>query len=145
VTATARELLELVIGQVWGLGRTEILPELYAPDVVDHHPVPGQVPGIAGLTLAVETFHTAFPDLAMQLHGVVVDGDRAVDWWTLRGTHLGPLGALAATGRPVEFSGSDEVRVASGRIVEMWHVEDMLTLAQQLTRCEPVAALGAWA
>lgn len=138
-----RALLEQQILQVWGEGRTELLPAMYDPDVVDHHPVPGQVPGIAGLTLAVEMFHRAFPDLTMELHGTLSDGDLGVDWWTFRGTHTGPLGALAPTGLPVTFSGSDMVRVANGRIVEMWHVEDMLGMALQLAGPEPARALAA--
>jgi len=130
--ARLHQLVAAQITQVWGQGRLDLLPELYADDVVDHSPLSGQAGGREGLRVGVEAFRAAFPDLAMELHGTLADGDTGVDWWTLTGTHRGPLGALAATGRSVRFSGSDVVRVRDGRIAELWHVEDMLALALQL-------------
>jgi steroid delta-isomerase-like uncharacterized protein len=125
-------MLELAITELWGRNRPELIPQLYAPDVVDHNPVPGQRPGHDGLRDVLAAFHTAFPDLTMELHGTLGDGDRGTDWWTFRGTHTGPLFDVAPTGRRVEFSGIDVARAADGRIVEMWHVEDNLSMLRQL-------------
>lgn len=144
-TAVVRELLRRNICELWGQGREELLPELYAEDVVDHDPVQGQPPGLAGMLQVLREFHVAFPDLVMELHGAVVDGDHGTDWWTASGTHLGPLGPLPPTGRRVRFSGSDTVRVRDGRIVEIWHVEDLLALATQLVDGPPQAAVLALA
>ncbi len=56
-----------------------------------------------------------------------------VDFWTLSGTHTGPLFGIAPTGKRVSFSGVDMVRVGEdGRIAELWHVEEMLQFWQQL-------------
>ena len=35
-------------------------------------------------------------------------------------------------GRPIEFIATDIYRIANGRIAENWHLEDNLTLLQQL-------------
>ena len=126
------EMLRVAILELWGRGRAELVEQLYSPDVVDHAPVPGQRPGHDGLRDVLAAFHTAFPDLTMELHGTTGDAVSAADWWTFRGTHTGPLFGLAPTGRRVEFGGMDAVRVAGGRIVELWHVEDNAALLRQL-------------
>ena len=63
---------------------------------------------------------------------VMADGDHAVDFWTFRATHLGEFNGLAPTGRRVEFNGIDVVKVRDGRIAEIWHVEDMARMLDQL-------------
>lgn len=132
-----RELLRRNIEELWGRGDASLIPEIYAPDVVDRMPVPGQAPGHAGLVAVLETFHAAFPDLTMELHGVLAEGDRAVDWWTFRGTHRGEVMGVPATGRRVAFSGIDVARIRDGRVVEIWHVEELLRLWQQITGAAP--------
>jgi steroid delta-isomerase-like uncharacterized protein len=128
-----RELMRRNIEELWGQSRRELIPELYAPDCVDHNPVPGQAPGHAGLYAVMDAFSTAFPDLAMTLHGTLADGDFGVDFWTFRATHSGELMGVPATGRRVEFSGIDVVRVGpDGRIAEIWHVEDLASMLTQL-------------
>jgi len=127
-----RELVRRQIEELWGRSNPDLIPEMYAEDVVDHNPLPGQTPGHEGLREAIRVFSTAFPDLEMTLHGVLADGDHAVDFWTFRATHLGPFAGLAPTGRRVEFHGIDVVKVRDGRIAEIWHVEDMARMLDQL-------------
>ncbi len=126
------EMLRVAILELWGRGRAELVEQLYAPDVVDHNPVPGQRPGHDGLRDVLAAFHTAFPDLTVDLHGTTGDAESAADWWTFRGTHTGPLFGLAPTGRRVAFGGMDAVRVRDGLITELWHVEDNAALLGQL-------------
>lgn len=125
-------MLHLAITELWGRNRPELITELYAPEVIDHDPVPGQRPGHDGLRDVLAAFHVAFPDLQMELHGTIGSGDTGTDWWTFRGTHTGPLFELAPTGRRVVFRGVDVARAVDGKIVEMWHVEDRLTMMEQL-------------
>lgn len=130
--AVNRAVMRRNITELWGRGETRLVPELYAADVVDRMPVPGQRGGHDGLRDVLETFHAAFPDLEMELHGVLAEGDRAVDWWTFRGTHAGTVMGVPATGRRVEFSGIDVARIRAGRIVEIWHVEELARLYRQI-------------
>lgn len=130
------EMLRVAITELWGRNRPELIPELYAESVVDHNPVPGQRPGHQGLRDVLAAFHVAFPDLTMELHGTIGDGDTGTDWWTFRGTHTGPLFELPPTGRRVEFAGIDVARVSGGLITEMWHVEDNLAMLRQLGRVD---------
>jgi predicted ester cyclase len=127
--ATIRALLTQQIEGLWGRGELDLVSANYAPDVVDHMPVPGQAGGLGPMRDVVALFRTAIPDLTMHLHATLAAGDLGVDVWTLRGTFAGPLFGHAPTGLPVRMSGIDMVRVGSdGRIRELWHVEEMAAL-----------------
>jgi predicted ester cyclase len=63
-------------------------------------------------------FIAAFPDMRLTLHQVIADGDDAVGRWTVIGTHTGPMGAIAPTGRKVQFSGMTWLRFRDGKLVE---------------------------
>ena len=130
--AAGRELMRRNIEELFARGNAALIPELYAPDVVDHDPVPGQRPGHDGLRDVLEVFHRAFPDQEMELLATVADGDLAMDHWIFRGTHTGDLDGVPATGRRVEFRGFDLARIRDGRITEIWHVEDMAALWSDL-------------
>lgn len=94
--------------------------------------MPGQRPGHEGLRDVLEVFHRAFPDQRLTLLATVAAGDLAMDHWEFEGTHAGSFAGVPATGRTVRFRGFDLARVRDGRIVEMWHVEDMATMWSDL-------------
>lgn len=140
-----RALLEEQILGLWGAGRLELIERNYAPDVIDHMAPPGQPPKRDGLYPAVDAFRAAIPDLAMKLHLALVCGDIGVDVWTLGGTHAGPLSGLPPTGKPVEFSGIDMIRVgADGRIAELWHVEELHAFEDQTGLTLAAAQAEVW-
>jgi steroid delta-isomerase-like uncharacterized protein len=125
-------LLRRQIVDLWNNGKLDVVDRWYAPDVVDHMPVPGQASNRAAMKQVVADFRTAIPDLRMILHGTIACGDLGVDFWTLTGTQRGPLFGMPASGKPVRFSGIDMIRVADGRIAELWHVEEMLQFMGQI-------------
>jgi predicted ester cyclase len=51
---------------------------------------------------------------------------------TLTGTHQGDFAGIPATGKSVEFSGIDIVRVQDGKVAEHWGSTDTLSLMQQI-------------
>ena len=130
--ALIREVMRRNIEELFAVGNSELIEHLYWPDVIDHNPVPGQRPGYDGLRDVLATFHRAFPDQRMTLHGTLADGDFGVDFWTFRATHTGELDGWPATGRTVEFNGIDVAKIVGGRIKEIWHVEDMASMWRQL-------------
>lgn len=127
-----RALLRAQIEDIWGAGRTPLVSRNYADGVIDHMPVPGQPSGREALEGVVNAFRAGIADLRMELHATLVAGDFGVDVWTLTGTHAGPLLGHEASGKAIAISGIDMVRVAQGRICELWHVEEMGLLMQQI-------------
>ena len=60
--------------------------------------------GRAAIAAAAQGFMTAFPDMAVTMDGISIEGSRAVFRWTLTGTNTGPGG----TGNAVRISGYEE-------------------------------------
>ena len=55
-------------------------------------------------------------------------------WFRIRstGTNDGPMWGRPATGRPIDITVMDVMRVADGRIVEHWGVADRLAVLKQI-------------
>ena len=127
-TAVARRFFEAWVG-----GDAAALDEVLAPDYVFHDPADPQAPaGPAGAKAMVAGFRAAFADLRSVEEDYVAGGDKVVYRWRVRGTHRGAFAGVPPTGREVEFSGIEIVRLAGGRIVEHWDEIDALGLLRQL-------------
>ena len=116
---------------LWNTGNLDVAEELVAADHV-HHVGDQELHGPDGVKGAVVWLRTAFPDLRFDIDDLVSEGDRVAVRWTATGTHLGPLSDLRPTGRHVAWSGADWIRLASGRIVELWAITDGGALREQL-------------
>ena len=101
-------------------GTVDSLDELVATDFVDHDPVPGQAPGLAGFKQAVALFRAAFPDGQVAVEEVIAEGDKVVARVTLRGTQAGEFLGAPPTGAPVTAEGVEIFRLARGKVVEGW-------------------------
>lgn len=123
---------------LWQDGDFALAETLFHADFVDHNPVAGQAPGPEGLVAAARMIKTAFPDQRYELLKLEQSGDIVIDHWILRATHLGPLGGHPPSGKPVEFRGTDMVRVKDGRIIEIWHVEELLKMYTQIGLLPPL-------
>lgn len=125
------------IAAIWHQGQSEAIEEVIAPDYVHHisHTAADgsyEVYGPDGVRHLVATWRSAFPDLRFTLEDLVVDGDKIVARWTCHGTHHGVFRGLAPTGKQITFAGMTLYRMARGKIVEQWTVEDGVSLYQQL-------------
>lgn len=77
-------------------------------------------------------FITALPDMTITIDSEAVENDRVATRWTCRGTHLGPLMGIPATGKRVAFRGISIDCVKHGNITEHWVQHDQMSLMQQL-------------
>ncbi|MFY1680324.1 ester cyclase [Micromonospora sp.] len=124
VEAAARRF----VADVWNAGREESADELVAEEC----------PGLGGTgPAAVLAWHrdrrAAFPDLRYKLVDVVATGDRVALRWRAAGTQAGQFGPVPPTGQVVSYSGATFLRFdAAGRIVDVWSVNELFQLLQQL-------------
>ncbi|MDA0301796.1 MAG: ester cyclase [Chloroflexi bacterium] len=133
--ATTRDLalrLYATINEAIRTRDINALDAVVAPGLVDHSPSPGQLPGREGMKLAFAEFLPAFPDLVFTVEDVLIEGDRAAIRLTSLGTHLGPVGDVAPTGRVIRQHGIDILRFQDGLLVERWGEFDNLDFLQQL-------------
>ena len=77
-------------------------------------------------------FFTAFPDFHVIITDLVAEGDKVVLWYTVRGTHRGEFEGFRPSGKLVNWSGSDLLRIAGGKIVEGRFLDDLLGLLRQI-------------
>ena len=64
---------------------------------------------------------SVFPDLSVKTsEPALAEGNLEAAHVTLTGTHQGDFTGVPATGKPVEFSGIDIIRVEDGKVAEHW-------------------------
>ena len=80
---------------------------------------------------------SAFPDHHLTIQDQVAEADKVVTRVTFHGTHQGPFNGIAATGKQVEWSGIAIDRIADGKVVEMWHLQNTTGLLQQIAATPP--------
>ncbi|MYM95845.1 ester cyclase [Duganella vulcania] len=116
----------------WNTGDPALAKQALSPDFMDRTLPAGREQGVNGPLQASKGFRTAVPDLKAEITDMVVNGDRVAVHLHFTGHFTGSFGATSGKGQPIDFRAFDLYRVADGRIAENWHLEDNLTLLQQM-------------
>ena len=120
-------------GQTWDVDAPQgLIDELFAADVVDHNPQPGQASGIEGVKSVIAVYQAAFPDIHLSNDDIIISGDRAALRWSATGTHEGDQLGVPATHKTIQFTGIDILRIENARIVERWGEANSLEVMQQI-------------
>ncbi|MBI4213750.1 MAG: ester cyclase [Chloroflexi bacterium] len=89
--------------------------------------------GVRGFRALIDMATSAFPDLHVEVHDVLGEGDRVAARLTISGTHRGVfMGTIQPTGTRAVWEGIDIFRLMDGRIFERWNSRDLLGLMTQL-------------
>jgi predicted ester cyclase len=122
-----KRLVHFWFEEAWNQGRTEIIDQLVAPDCLIYglgDPLRGPDP--------FKEFHrqytSAFPDLKIEVHQVVAEGDWTAQRFGGVGTHTGDGLGVAATGNPVSFTAMSFTRWKDGRMIEAHNTVDFAEL-----------------
>jgi len=139
ISASQREAMSLAARRYyafWDTGDVIYANVVLAPDFVDRTLPAGRPQGPEGPVFASKNFRTTVPDLHVEVEEMLIVGDRVIGRLRFTGHFTGTFGNGAAArqgdGRAIDFIATDIYRVANGRIAENWHLEDNLTLLQQL-------------
>ena len=97
----------------------------------------GRPQGLKGVLEASKNFRAAIPDLRAEIEELFVVKDRAVVRYIFAGHFTGTFKDLKGDGREISFRAVDIYRVQNGRISDNWHLEDNLSLMQQLGVAKP--------
>jgi predicted ester cyclase len=116
----------------WNTGVEALARDALAPNFVDNTLPTGRPQGVAGPLAASKLMRLAIPDINCEIEQMIVAGDRVVAHLRFRGHFTGSFGQIRGRGQTINFIATDIYRVADGRIAENWHIEDNLTLQQQL-------------
>jgi predicted ester cyclase len=115
-------------------GNLDELPQVVAPDVVDHNAVIVMQPeGPGGVQEGIRMLLEGFPDLHLSTEELIAEGDQVVARFTLSGTNTGDYRGLPApTQQHFESEAIAILRVAAGGVVEIGGTADRLGMLTQL-------------
>jgi steroid delta-isomerase-like uncharacterized protein len=117
--------------ELWSTGNLGLADEVFAADFVDHtHPE--QAPGPESVKQEVMAFREGFPDARVTIEQMIGEGDMVAFRFVMRGTHLGMFAGFPPTGKEDVLTGVDFIRLADGKMVELWSTQETLSWAQQL-------------
>lgn len=115
------------------------LAPVLSEDFVDHTPDPGQPPGRDGFLAIITAMDKVFPDIAIKVEDVVVEGDRAIARVNVSATQKAPFFGHPSYGKHFAVSGYDQFRVVNGKVVERWGLWDSASMLHQLGLDRPAS------
>jgi len=115
-------------------GALDELPQLVAPDVVDHNAVIFMQPeGPGGVEEGIRMLLQGFPDLHLTTQELIAEGDKVVARFTMSGTNTGNYRGLPApTQQYFESEAIAILRIADSRVAELRGTADRLGMLTQL-------------
>src|ERR1700681_5014744 len=116
----------------WNTGDEALLKQAIAPNFTDHTLPSGRPQGPEGPAFASRRFRAAVPDLKVTVEKMIVAGDYVTVHMNFSGHFTGRFGQTQGKGQPVPFIATDLVKIENGRITDNWHIEDNLTLLQEI-------------
>ncbi len=116
----------------WATGDENMARAALASDFMDRTLPAGREQGVAGPLAASKGFRGSVPDLQCEIQQMLVTGDHVVAHLRFTGHYTGSFKGAQGKGQNIDFIATDIYRIANGRIQENWHIEDNLTLMQQL-------------
>ena len=111
---------------------TSAIDDLVSPRFVDHSAPPGMGKDREAFKTFFGMYMSAFPDLEIKIDALMSEADFLTARVRTRGTHKGEFMGIAATGKEFEIMEIHIIRLADGKMVEHWGLEDNLSLFTQL-------------
>jgi steroid delta-isomerase-like uncharacterized protein len=119
--------------EAWNKGDFVAFKEEIGPEYVWYSPSGSTKPRtLEEMIAAGKMIHSSFPDVTFSIEEILVDGNKVIVRYIMRGTHQGEFKGLPATGNLVEVSGIMIHRIENGKIVEEREELDRLGSYQQL-------------
>jgi steroid delta-isomerase-like uncharacterized protein len=137
-----KSLVEHWVGIV-NSGTLDGIESVWADDCVVH--AGGglrEVHGVAELGGLLTAYRAALTELRITTENLVAEGDQVAARFTTRGRHHGEFIGIPPTGVPIEIGGFGLFRIADGRIVEEWLLDDLAAFVAQVKTGPEAARSG---
>lgn len=134
MSADRKAQIAQVNDEIWNQGNMDAVARLFAPNIVRHQPPMPDVVGLEAVTQYIRDIRSAYSQLRLQIHDLIIDGDISASRFTIEAMHTGnsPTLPVAPTGKPVVIHGAGIWHWEDGRVIEEWTYNDYLGLMQQL-------------
>jgi predicted ester cyclase len=107
-------------------------PSIFAERWTGVPPLPEAPDQVSGYRLVIDQFRAGAPDLKVENVEIIANDDVIAVCSRVSGTNSGELFGQPASGKPFAFTAMDIHRVADGKIIGTWHVEDFAGMMEQL-------------
>ena len=122
--AANKQLMNRMIEDLWNAGHLEACDDLFVKEGVLHyrgHQIPA---GPAECRQSISKWREALENFHFSVQSVVAEGDLVSAYLTFTGKQVKPLLGVAPSGKDVKVEEVLLVRIAGGRIVELWELYD---------------------
>jgi len=115
-------------------GDVNTVYEIFAPDFINQTAPPGSPQGPEAIIYFFNhLLKPAFPDLKVEIHDQIAEGDKVTTRKSFYATHTGEFFGIPPTKKSVVMEVIDIVRLRDGKYVEHWGILDMQSLIAQLS------------
>lgn len=132
-----KALLIDFLDRVWSQGDPAAVDEFLADTYTIHNdpgdPWEGKVLSKEGFKDRLVRSRAVAPDQAFIPLEMIEEGDRVAVSWRWRGTHLGDLPNLPATGRSIMMTGLTIYSFSGERLTGHWQLADRMGVYRQIT------------
>ena len=118
-------------------GNFDVFDRLVVDDFQEHLNVVGAASGRDGYRGMMQGLRAAFPDLTVEHHEIIGEGDLVSFRMIASGTHQAAFAGIPPTGRRIHFQGMETMRFENGQVVERWGEIDQFGMLQQLSALPP--------
>lgn len=122
---------------LWRARDANALAADYADEAVVVSPLQGLLSGKARIREGYVSLFRSFPDWDYAPEDLLIDGDRAAEYFVVNGTHSGELFGIPPTGRRFEIRGILLLRLIDKRIAREQRIYDFTGLLVQLGVLRP--------
>lgn len=113
---------------LWNRRDMDTFFAILTPDYVEHLPT-GDI-SLEQLKKYPPTFFTAFPDIHFTIEHMVAEGDMVAVLVKWKGTQKGDYMGIPPTGKKIDITVANMIKIVAGKWVEFWNVTDMRILKQ---------------
>lgn len=114
----------------WRKGDLSSLDELFS----SAYTVNGKLVSVEGVKQAVQLFHSALSDMAIEVNEMISAGDKVVVRWTVRGIQTGEFISVPPTGTLLKLTGINIYQIAEDKIVANHEQTNIPEVLAQLKR-----------
>jgi steroid delta-isomerase-like uncharacterized protein len=135
-----REAIETLLAQrdvLWRRRDSAGLAKAHAEGGVVESPMFGVIRGRPAIERSYAELFRAFPDSAIDIQGLLVDGDQAVQLFKWHATHSEEMFGLPASGRQFTIQGAQVYKFEAGHIIHERRIYDFTGLLIQIGVLRP--------
>jgi steroid delta-isomerase-like uncharacterized protein len=116
-------------------GKADELSTILSENLIDHDAISSEHSAfeeIKGLVLALNAGFDKLRHEVEQVH--LIDNDKVFIRWRMTGRHTGTFFGAPASNKKVNFVGHDLLKLKDGKVIEIWHVEELMKMMGQVSQ-----------